>query len=93
MSPALTNGLIALAALLVLADLGVARQVVRSTSFSRHQKLAQLVLVFALPVLGCGLVWAVLSEDGRARPGRSTREDDDVGSDTWPPAPRGHDFD
>ena len=50
---------------LVFFDAYVSWLVVKSASFSRKQKLAQVAIVYVIPILGGALVWSFLKSDGQ----------------------------
>jgi hypothetical protein len=48
--------------LLIIINLAVSFGVLRSASYSRNQKIAQVAFIFLLPVAGAAIVWLFLRE-------------------------------
>ncbi|HVY44348.1 MAG TPA: hypothetical protein VHB21_00655 [Minicystis sp.] len=59
-------GVVAVVALLVAFQGWLTVRVLKSRLFDRKQKIMQMQLIWLLPILGAGLVFAVLQEDARA---------------------------
>lgn len=80
--------LTALIAAICLANLFVSLAVLRSEVLEPEQKIAQLALVWLLPVVGAILAWLVLRDDRQPRRGENPHADRHDPGDWDYPLPR-----